>query len=79
MPFLNCLQEEEETQQSSSLVEHEELSPEPQFQKVNITCPDGLTVTFEPENYVTGVSSEQKQLLIRQVYPYKTMGKHRYM
>ena len=57
--------------------EPEDMTPEPQFQSINLTCPDGLKLSFHVESSVTGVKTEPKKLLIKQSYPYKTLGKHK--
>ncbi|XP_067947410.1 sperm-associated antigen 17-like [Watersipora subatra] len=53
-----------------------ETATEPPFQQINLTCPDGLTVSFNTEESVTKSKGETRKLLVKQSYPYKTLGKH---
>lgn len=73
-PFSNHQEDEVTTVETD---EQEEVSSEPSFQSINLTCPDGLKLSFHVESSVTGVKSEPKKLLIKQSYPYKTLGKHK--
>ena len=56
--------------------EPEEVTPEPKFQQLHLTCPDGLTLNFGLESS-RGVRGERQSLLVKQSYPFKTTGKHK--
>lgn len=71
------MQEDEEPVAIDVTAEETEAVPLPAFQQINLTCPDGLKLEFQVEDSVTGVKGDQRRLMVKQSYPYKTSGKHK--